>query len=178
MSFADLTRSRFSCRSYESRAVTAEALDAVIEAGRIAPSAHNNHPTRVIVCDTPELRAKAARAAHYFDRGGSVFGAPVVLIACAVTGDAWVRTTDGMNSSLIDTSIVVDQMMMQATELGLGTCWVCMFDPAIVRAEFDLPAGVEPVSMLTLGYPAEEIAAPEKRAERCIPRERFLDPRA
>lgn len=83
-----------------------------------------------------------------------------------------------MNSSLIDTSIVVDQMMMQATELGLGTCWVCMFDPAIVRAEFDLPAGVEPVSMLTLGYPAEEIAAPEKRAERCIPRERFLDPRA
>ena len=178
MSFTELTQKRFSCRAYEDRPVPADVLDAVIEAGRIAPSAHNNHPTRVIVCDTPELRAKTARAAHYFDRGGSVFGAPVVLIACAKTSDAWVRRGDDMNSSLIDTSIVIDQMMMQATELGLGTCWVCMFDPEIARTEFDLPEGVDPISMLTLGYPTESIADPEAREERCIPRERFLDPRS
>lgn len=84
------------------------------------------------------------------------------------------RKPDGMSSALIDSSIVVDQMMMQATELGLGTCWVCMFDPDVARREFDLPAGVLLVSMLTLGYPAEEIAAPEKRAARCIAREDFL----
>ena len=129
MSFADLTLARYSCRSYESRAVEPEVLAAVVEAGRVAPSAHNNHPTRIVVCDTPELREKAARAAHHFAKDSSVFGAPVVILACARTEDAWVRRGDGMSAALIDSSIVVDQMMMQACELGLGTCWVCMFDP-------------------------------------------------
>lgn len=178
MSFSDLTRARYSCRTYEDRPVEREKLDAILEAGRIAPSAHNNHPTRVIVCDTPELRQKAARAAHHFDRDGSVFGAPVVLVICAKTKDAWVRRNDGMSAALIDTSIVCDQMMMQATELGLGTCWVCMFDPDIARTEFDLPEDVLPVSMLPLGYPADTIADPEAREARCIPRDQFLDPRA
>lgn len=175
MSFAELTRSRYSCRSYETRAVEPEVLAAIVEAGRIAPSAHNNHPTRIVVCDTPEQREKAARAAHRFAQDGSVFGAPVVVLACARTQDAWVRRNDGMSSALIDTSIVVDQMMMQATELGLGTCWVCMFDPEVARAEFGLPEGVEPVSMLTLGYPADAIAEPDKREARCIPLDVFCD---
>lgn len=174
MSFAELTRARFSCRSYEQRPIEPEVLEAVIEAGRIAPSAHNSHPTRIVVCNTPETLEKASRAAFRFAREGSVFGAPVVLIACAVTENAWVRQFDDMNSSLIDTSIVVDQMMMQATDLGLGTCWVCMFDPKIAREEFNLPEGVEPISMLTVGYPAEEIADAAKREERCIPREKFV----
>ena len=174
MSFIDLARNRYSCRAYEDQPIEQDRLDLILEAGRIAPSAHNNHPTRVIVCDTPELRAKAAKAAYRFERKGSVFGAPVVLIACAITGDAWVRRDDEMNSSLIDTSIVVDHMMMQATELGLGTCWVCMFDPEIARKEFNMPEGILPVSMLTVGYPADTIADSETREARCIKREQFL----
>ena len=174
MSFIDLARNRYSCRTYEDRPIEQDRLDLILEAGRIAPSAHNNHPTRVIVCDTPELRAKAAKAAYRFERNGSVFGAPVVFIACAITGDAWIRRGDEMNSSLIDTSIVVDHMMMQATELGLGTCWVCMFDPEIARKEFNMPEGVLPVSMLTVGYPADTIADSETREARCIKREQFL----
>ncbi len=173
MSFADLTLARYSYRSYESRAVEPEMLAAVVEAGRVAPSAHNNHPTRIVVCDTPELREKAARAAHHFAKDGSVFGAPVVILACARTEDAWVRRGDGMSAALIDSSIVVDQMMMQACELGLGTCWVCMFDPDIARAEFGLPEGTDPISMLTLGYPADTIADPIKREARRIPLEEF-----
>ncbi len=175
MSFADLTRIRYSCRSYEPRAIEPEKIDAIIEAGRIAPSAHNNHPTRIVVCDTPELREKAAKAAFRFAKDGSVFGAPVVILACARTDEAWVRQNDGMNASLIDTSIVVDQMMMQATELGLGTCWVCLFDPEIARSEFNLPDGVDAISMLTIGYAADTIAAPDARAKRCIPLDQFTD---
>lgn len=173
MSFAELTRSRFSCRTYQDRPVEDSVLNAVIEAGRIAPSAHNNHPTRLIACTTPAMLEKAALAAPRFAREGSIFGAPVVLIACAVEDDAWVRSFDGMNASFIDTSIVVDQRM-QATELGLGTCWVCMFDPEVVARAFELPEGMKPVSMLTVGYPAEEIASAEKREARRISREDFL----
>lgn len=79
-----------------------------------------------------------------------------------------------MNSSLIDTTIVVDQMMMQAVDLGLQTCWVCMFDPSVAREEFGLADDVLPVSMLTLGYAADSIAEPDKREARCITREEFV----
>lgn len=175
MSFADLTRARYSCRHYEDRPVEPEKKQAILEAGRIAPSACNKHPTRVVVCDTPELRKKAAKAAHHFMRDGSVFGAPLVLLVCTRMDNAWVRQYDSMNSSDIDTAIVVDQMMMQATDLGLGTCWVCHFDPAIAIEEFNLPEGVYPIHMLTVGYPSDEIARPEDRAARCIPMDDFLD---
>lgn len=82
MSFAELTRSRYSCRSYEDRAIEPEKLSAILEAGRIAPSACNKHPSRVLVCDTDALREKAAKAAKHFAKDDSVFGAPVVLMVC------------------------------------------------------------------------------------------------
>lgn len=174
MSYSDLTRARYSCRHYTCEPVSERDLEAIVEAGRIAPSAHNNHPTRIVVCDTDEKRAKAARAAHRFASDGSVFGAPLVIVVCAVEGDCWVRRDDGMSAGLIDSSIVCDQMMMQATELGLGTCWVCMFDPEVAREEFGLPEGMLPVSMLTVGHASDVIADPEKRAARLIAREDFV----
>ena len=173
MSFEDLTRARFSCRHYEDRPVEVEVLARVIEAGRIAPSACNKHPTRIKVCTSKDDLARAALACPRFERNGSIFGAPAIIIACAETERAWVRKYDQMNSSEIDTSIVVDQMMMAATEQGLGTCWVCAFDPQVIKEQFGLPAGLRPISMLPLGYPAETIAAPEAREARCISPEDF-----
>lgn len=176
MSFADLTRARYSCRRYEDRAIEPEKLAAILEAGRIAPSACNRHPSRVVVCDTPALLRRAAKAAPHFDRGGSVFGAPLVLVVCAKMGEAWVRGFDAMDSSDIDTAIVVDQMMMQATDLGLGTCWVCHFDPSAAIDALGLPEGLYPIHMLTVGYAAEAIAAPDKRAARTITMDDFRVP--
>lgn len=173
MSFADLTRARYSCRSYQDRAVEPEKLAAILEAGRIAPSACNNHPSRVLVCDTDALREKAARAAHHFAKGGSVFGAPVVLMVCEKLDTAWVRKYDQMGSGDIDTSIVVDQMMMQAEDLGLSTCWVCHFDPRVAIDAFGLPRDLYPVHMLTVGYAADSIADPAAREARTIPMEEF-----
>lgn len=178
MSFADLALARYSCRSYKDRAIEPEKLATIIEAGRVAPSAHNNHPTRIVVCDTPELCEKAARAATAFAKDGSVFGAPAIILACAKPDEAWVRRGDNMNSALIDSAIVVDHMMMQATELGLGTCWVCMFKADVARAEFNLPEDMVPVSMLTLGYPADCIADADAREARRIPLETFCDLKA
>lgn len=131
MGYLDLARSRYSCRLFEARAVEQAVVDAIVEAGRIAPSACNNHPTRVMVLDTPELLEKAAACQPRFARDGSIFGAPLIFLICSVTDDAWVRPYDQMNSSAIDTSIVCDQMMMEAEEQGLGTCWVCHFKPEL-----------------------------------------------
>lgn len=173
MSFAELTRSRYSCRSYEERAIEPEKLSAILEAGRIAPSACNKHPSRVLVCDTDALREKAAKAAKHFAKDGSVFGAPVVLMVCEKVDTAWVRKYDQMGSGDIDTSIVVDQMMMQAEDLGLSTCWVCHFDPRVAIDEFGLPADLYPVHMLTVGYAADQIASECVREARTIPMSDF-----
>ena len=155
MSFADLTRARYSCRSYEDRAIEPEKLAAVVEAGRIAPSAHNNHPTRIVICDTPELKEKAAHAAHRFAKDGSIFGAPVVILACARTEDAWVRRNDGMNSSLIDTSIRGrrDDDAGNRARLGNLPGFACSILRSHARS-FGLPEGSEPVSMLHHGLPS------------------------
>ena len=139
MSYLDLARGRYSCREFEDRSVEQAVVDAIVEAGRIAPSACNNHPTRVMVLDTPELLEKAAACQPRFARDGSIFGAPLIFLICSVTDDAWVRPYDQMNSSAIDTSIVCDQMMMEAEEQGLGTCWVCHFKPEVAREQFNLP---------------------------------------
>lgn len=143
MSFMDLAMRRYSVRNYEQRPVESEKIDAIVEAGRLAPSAHNFHPTRVIVC--------------------------------AKTADAWTRSYDGMNSSHVDTSIVCDQMMMEATDLGLGTCWVCAFDPEVARREFAIPEGVDPISILVVGYAQPRELDPERREARRIPLAEFTD---
>lgn len=178
MAYSALALSRYSCRDYQERPVEDEKLAQIIEAGRLAPSACNNHPTRVIVCDTPTLKVKAAKAAHHFAKNGSVFGAPLVLLVCAKQRDAWTRKYDSMNAAQIDSTIVTDQMMMQAVDLGLQTCWVCHFDPRIAIDEFDLPGDAYPIHMLTVGYAADTIAAPEKRAERTIDKADFLNVQA
>ncbi len=174
MTFSELTRARFSCRNFEKRAVEAEKIAAIVEAGRIAPSACNKHPTRVKVLDTPELLECAAACQPRFARDGSIFGSPLIFLVCAIEQDAWVRPYDQMNSSQIDTSIVCDQMMMQAEELGLGTCWVCHFKPQIAREKFDFAEDIYPYHMLVCGYPAEAIADPASREERTISSADFL----
>ncbi len=119
-----------------------------------------------MVLDTPELLEKAAACQPRFARDGPIFGAPLIFLICSVTDDAWVRPYDQMNSSAIDTSIVCDQMMMEAEEQGLGTCWVCHFKPELAREQFNLPEGVYPYHMLVCGYPVDHIADPEHREAR------------
>lgn len=165
MSYLDLARGRYSCRSFEDRSVEQAVVDAIVEAGRIAPSACNNHPTRVMVLDTPELLEKAAACQPRFARDGSIFGAPLVFLICSATDDAWVRPYDQMNSSEIDTSIVCDQMMMEATEQGLGTCWVCHFKPEVAQSSSICPGASIPitcssVAILPTTSPIPSIARP------------------
>ena len=178
MGFMDLAMKRYSVRHYEQRPVEQEKIDAIVEAGRLAPTAHNNHPVRVVVCDTPERLAKAALCEPRFERDGSIFGAPLAFVVCVKPDVAWTRSYDDMNSAHIDASIVCDQMMMQATDLGLGTCWVCAFDPEVAKREFNLPEGVEPINILVAGYAQPRELDPERREARRIPLAEFTDANA
>lgn len=155
MDFLELAKRRYAVRSYESRHVEEKELARILEAGRVAPTGANRQPQRLIVVKEAEGLAKLAKA-------GNIYGAPLAIVVCADREVVWKRAIDGKDILDIDASIVTDHMMLAATELGLGTIWICRFDPDVIRAEFDLPESVEPVNILCIGYAAGEVASPDR----------------
>ena len=155
MDFLSLAKKRYACRKYTAQKVEQAKLDTILEAGRVAPTGANRQPQRLIVVRSEEGMARLARCTRDF-------GAPCAIIVCADTGQAWERKYDGKVIGDIDASIVTDHMMLRATELGLGSLWICMFDPEIVRKEFALPENIVPVNILVLGYADCEPASPDR----------------
>ena len=84
------------------------------------------------------------------------------MIVCADRNEAWKRPFDGKDTVDIDASIVTDHMMMEATELGLGTVWICYFKPDVLKKEFNIPNHMEPVNILAIGYVKGQMASPDR----------------
>lgn len=162
MNFLDNAKKRYSVRSYKSQKVEQEKLDLILEAARVAPTAANLQPVRLIVVQEKEGLAKIEKAAN-------IYNAPLAVIVCADHSTAWTRPFDKKQTGDIDASIVTDHMMLQASELGLGTVWVCYFKPDILSQEFNLPANLEPINILVIGYADEEPADPDRHGKTRIP---------
>ena len=155
MSFLELAKKRSSVRKYQPKKVEQEKLLKILEAGRVAPTGANTQPQRIIVIQEKEGLDKLTK-------GANIYGAPLVMIICAEHNVTWKRPFDGKDIADIDVSIVTDHMMLQATELELGTCWICHFDPKVIRNEFNLPNSVEPVNILAIGYTGSEPLSPDR----------------
>ena len=155
MSFLELAKRRFSVRKFETKKVEEEKLLQILEAGRVAPTAANYQPQRILVVRENAGLAKLKQAANIYE-------APLAVIVCADRQAAWKRPIDGKGMVDIDASIVTDHMMMEATDLGLGTVWICYFKPNVLRKEFNIPDPVEPVNILAIGYAAGQIASPDR----------------
>lgn len=149
MDFEALAKARYSLRKFDPRPVEQEKLDLVLEAGRNAPTAHNLQPQRIFVLRSPEALEKADRCA------GVHFHPPLMLVVAYDAAEAWKREGDGKNHGEIDAAIAVTQMMLQAADLGLGTTYVGMFEPEKLLEEFPEMAGLTPIALLPIGYPAE-----------------------
>lgn len=149
MNFIDIAKKRYSVRSYMDKKVEAEKLEKILEAAHVAPTAANLQPVHLIAVQSEEGLEKIGKAAN-------IYGAPLAIIVCADHNKAWVRPFDKKQTGDIDASILTDHMMLQATELGLGTVWVCYFKPDVIKKEFELPDNLEPVNILFIGYPNEE----------------------
>lgn len=152
MDFRKLINERYSVRSYRSRAVEDDKLRRVLEAARLAPTAANRQPFRIIVIRT-EGREEELR--RIYDRQWFV-EAPLVICACGVPGEAWVRRKDGKSYCDVDVTIAMDHLILAAADQGLGTCWIGAFDPDAAREALGLPESVEPIAFTPLGYPADE----------------------
>jgi len=156
--FSDLIRKRYSVRDYEGRPVEEEKLQQVLEAGRLAPTAANRQPFQILVLTTAGRGAELRRIYH---RSWFV-QAPLLLCICAIRAEGWTRV-DGKVYTDVDAAIAMDHMILAATDLGLGTCWVAAFDPGAAREVLGLPPGVEPVAFTPLGYPADQPRAKERK---------------
>ncbi len=160
MDFETLSAQRYSLRKFSPAPVEAEKLALILEAGRNAPTAHNLQPQRIFVLQTPEALEKAdgCTASH--------FHPPVMLVVAYDAQAAWKRETDGKNHGEIDAAIAATQMMLQAADLGLGTTYVGMFEPEKLISAFPEMAGLTPIALLPLGYPAETAHPSRLHADR------------
>jgi nitroreductase len=151
MTVTEAIEQRFSVRAYQAKPVEEPQLRQVLEAARLAPSGGNRQEWRFVVVRDAATRARLAQAAC----GQAFVGqAPVVIAACAAEEPE-------PRAYPLDVSIAVAYMTLQATELGLGTCWIGAFHEAEVREVLGVPAEVRVVALLPLGYPAAD--PPEKQ---------------
>lgn len=167
MSFMEIAKKRYSVRKYSDRAVESEKLERIIEAAHVAPTAANLQPVRLIAVQSKE-------GLHKLEKAANTYQAPVAIIVCADHSKAWTRPFDKKKTTDIDATILTDHMMHEATELGLGTCWVCYFKADIVSKEFNLPDELEPINILAIGYADEVPEASNRHANERISVEQLV----
>ena len=151
MEYQRLIRTRRSIRGYRPDPVPEGVLQRVLEAARVAPTAANRQPFQLIVVTDPSTRA---RLKEVYDRDW-FWTAPVIIVGCAEEAKAWVRA-DGFNAAEVDLSIVMDHLILAATDEGLGTCWICHFDEARLKQILGIPDDVRVIALTPLGFPAAE----------------------
>ena len=148
MSFAELIKDRYSVRKFDSRPVEKEKLDAILEAGRLAPTGCNYQPQRILVVQGEDLERMA-------ECTPSRFGQQAVLAVCWDTNESW-KHRSGRDIGIVDGAIVLTQMLYQAQELGIGSLIVGLYKEALLRERFRIPDHYAIVGLLMLGYPAED----------------------
>lgn len=162
MDFIEIAKKRYSVRKYQDKKVEEEKLDKILQAAHVAPTAANLQPIHLIVVQDKEGLVTLRKGVNFF-------GAPLAIIVCADHDKAWVRPFDHKQTTDIDAAILTDHMMLQATELGLGSVWICYFKPDIIRKEFNLPDNLEPINVLAIGYSDEKPQDMERHNNQRIP---------
>ena len=149
---------RKSIRSYLDKPIEPEKLDCILDAARMAPTASNQQSHKIITVTNPEMRQKMVAACN----GQKMVGeAPVVLVVCANNQR---DMSCGQPARVVDGCIALSFIMLQATELGLSTCWLGAFSEPAVRELLCVPDDYVIIAVTPLGYAAEEGRARTRNA--------------
>jgi nitroreductase len=150
---------RSSVRAYKDSKVEEDKLKKILEAGRLAPSASNRQDWKFVIVKATEIRKKLAEAAF-----GQSFieEAPVVIVACGTEPNAIMAC--GQPAYTVNVSIAFSFMILQAYELGLGTCWIGAFKEDEVKKILKIPKEVRVVAMTPLGYPDQPLSQKSRKA--------------
>lgn len=151
MDVFEAVKKRRSIRRFKRIAVEQEKLNMVLQAARLSPSAANRQPWRFIVVIEEKVKKKI-KSAYNADW---LVQAPAIIVACAVPKEAWCRV-DGEEYWKVDVAIALQDLILVATQLGLGTCWIANFNEEEVKRALAIPRDWRVVAMTPLGYPDEE----------------------
>ncbi len=157
MSFLELINQRQSCRHFSERLVSRDLIDSCIEAARLAPSACNAQPWSFVVLDREpdKSRILASATGGIYKMSAFIREAPVVIVVQterAIFATRLGGMLRGIQYSLVDIGIACEHLVLQATELGIDSCWIGWFDEKGLKKAMGLPrsAGVDVI--LALGY--------------------------
>ena len=148
MLFDEVIRKRSSCRKFSDYKLTEEELDKILEAGRLAPSAKNQQPIKVYVCRSDEALRKID------DCSPCRYNAPQVLIVCGNKNDSYHK--GDYTTAEMDSCIVATHMMLEATNIGIDSVWIKLFDSEKLKIEFNLNDDLKPICLLPLGKRSED----------------------
>ena len=159
MDFEQICKQRYSVRSFSDRPVEDEKIQKMLEMVRLAPTARNNQPYEIFYAKTPDAIEKLKVARDSF------FGAPLVFLICSIDEKHWHNRQSGREFTLQDIGIIATTLMYSATEVGLGSVYVCAFDPVKTKEGLGLE-GLTPECMMVVGYPAENAVPAQMHFER------------
>ncbi|RLG85405.1 MAG: nitroreductase [Thermoprotei archaeon] len=167
MGVYEVILSRRSIRAYKPEPISDEDLKKILEAARWAPSARNLQPWHFVVVKDPTLKEKLVPAC----RGQSF----VRDAACVIVGLA--DTELSPKWAVVDTTIALEHIVLVATELGYGTCWIGAFDEAEVKKLLNIPDKYKVVALITVGRPAESPGPkPRKQLSEMVSVDTFGNP--
>ena len=149
MEFKEVIKNRFSCKKYGSQQVEADKLNAILEAGRLAPTAKNLQEQRIYVLQSDEALAKIDKATP------CRYGAPTVLVVAYDRNTVFTYPGGKKDSGAEDATIVATHMLLAAADEGVDSCWLNNFDPDALAKGLGLPENEEILMLMDLGYAAE-----------------------
>ncbi|MHC4558590.1 MAG: nitroreductase family protein [Planctomycetota bacterium] len=156
MTVFEAIRERYSCRAYLEKSIEQEKLDKLLEAARLAPSAKNTQDWRFVVVTDKETKRQVAETTNrpeVFEKAGAI-------VAACSNSDEVMRC--GQAIGPIDVAIALEHISLQATDLGLGTCWIGSFYTDKVRQILGIPGDIAIIELMAVGYPADSRPEPKR----------------
>ena len=149
MEFKELIKARYSCKKYDGKQISNDQLQAILEAGRLAPTAKNLQEQHIYVMQSEEALAIIDEVTP------CRYGAPTVLVVAFDVEDVYVYPGEQRDSGIEDASIVATHMLLAAKDAGVDSCWINRFNPAELKEKLGLPENEEILMLMDLGYAAE-----------------------
>lgn len=149
MEFTEVIKNRYSCKKFDGRQISKEQLDAILEAGRVAPTAKNLQEQHIYVIQSAEVLEKIDQTTP------CRYGAPTVIAVAFDKNNVFTYPGGKRDSGVEDATIVATHMILAAANAGVDSCWINFFDPENAEKALDLPEHEEVLMLLDLGYAAE-----------------------
>lgn len=149
MEFKEVVKNRYSCKKFSEKKVEREKIEAILEIGRLAPTAKNLQEQHIYVVESEEVLAKIDTVTP------CRYGAPTVLVVAFDKNNVFTYPGEKRDSGVEDATIVATHLILAAANEGVDSCWINYFDPEILAKELGLPENEEILMILDLGYAAD-----------------------